>query len=207
MENASKALIMAAGVLIGILTISLMVYLFNRLGQSNKLIYNQIQEREVQEFNSKLLQGGGEDISVTSSGNNNTGSYASTTELMAALAFIRDINLNQNYPSTNDEPFIQVKVTGTPSKGESIRFNNYKELFINKDSNGKYGIDKLLNILTVESSKNDNTTKDINGVIQKSEITRPIIKMNSNTLKLDESGRIRNIEYIVNFVKIERSDV
>lgn len=202
MENASKALIMAAGVLIGILTISLMVYLFNRLGQSNKLIYNQIQEREVQEFNSKLLQGGGEDLT-----SKNTGSYASTTELMTALAFIRDINLNQNYPSTNDEPFIQVKVTGTPSIGESIRFNDYKELFINRDSNGKYGIDKLLNILTVESSKNDNTTKDTNGVIQKSEITRPIIKINSNTLKLDESGRIRNIDYIVSFVKIERSDV
>lgn len=202
MENASKALIMAAGVLIGILTISLMVYLFNRLGQSNKLIYNQIQEREVQEFNSKLLQGGGEDLT-----SKNTGSYASTTELMAALAFIRDINLNQNYPSTNEEPFIQVSVTGSSSKAESIRFNNYKELFINKDSNGKYGIDKLLNMLTVESSKNDNTTKDTNGVIQKSEITRPIIKINSNKLKLDESGRIRNIEYIVSFVKIERSDV
>lgn len=202
MENASKALIMAAGVLIGILTISLMVYLFNRLGQSNKLIYNQIQEREVQEFNSKLLQGGGEDLT-----SKNTGSYASTTELMAALAFIRDINLNQNYPSTNEEPFIKVSVTGSSSKAESIRFNNYKELFINKDSNGKYGIDKLLNMLTVESSKNDNTTKDINGVIQKSEITRPIIKMNSNTLKLDESGRIRNIDYIVSFVKIERSDI
>lgn len=201
MENASKALIMAAGVLIGILTISLMVYLFNRLGQSNKLIYNQIQEREVQEFNSKLLQGGGEDLT-----SKNTGSYASTTELMAALAFIRDINLNQNYPSTNDEPFIQVKVTGTPSIGESIRFNDYKELFINRDSNGKYGIDKLLNILTVESSKKDKTTKDTNGVIQ-SEITRPVIKINSNKLKLDESGRIRNIEYIVSFVKIERSDV
>lgn len=201
MENASKALIMAAGVLIGILTISLMVYLFNRLGQSNKLIYNQIQEREVQEFNSKLLQGGGEDLT-----SKNTGSYASTTELMAALAFIRDINLNQNYPSTNDEPFIQVKVTGTPSIGESIRFNDYKELFINRDSNGKYGIDKLLNILTVESSKKDKTTKDSNGVIQ-SEITRPVIKINSNTLKLDESGRIRNIDYIVSFVKIERSDV
>ena len=38
MENASKALLMAAGVLIGMMVLSLMVYLFISFGSSTKAI-------------------------------------------------------------------------------------------------------------------------------------------------------------------------
>ena len=42
MENASKALIMAAGVLIGILILSLAVYLFVSFGNTSRELHKQI---------------------------------------------------------------------------------------------------------------------------------------------------------------------
>lgn len=53
MENASKALIMAAGVLIGILILSLAIYLFATFGANSAEIYNQIEEQKLVELNSK----------------------------------------------------------------------------------------------------------------------------------------------------------
>lgn len=54
MENASKALIMAAGVLISILLISLMVVFFRRAGMLNAEFDNQASERELEKFNSQF---------------------------------------------------------------------------------------------------------------------------------------------------------
>lgn len=53
MENASKALIMAAEVLIGILVISLMVYLFATFGSNSAKINKQLEDNKLAEFNSK----------------------------------------------------------------------------------------------------------------------------------------------------------
>lgn len=54
MENASKALIMAAEVLIGILVISLMVYLFVSFGSNASKISDQIDESKLSQFNSQF---------------------------------------------------------------------------------------------------------------------------------------------------------
>lgn len=53
MENASKALIMAAEVLIGILVISLMVYLFATFGSNSAKINKQLEDNKLAEFNSQ----------------------------------------------------------------------------------------------------------------------------------------------------------
>ena len=52
MENASKALIMAAGVLIGVLVLSLAVYLFVSFGSTSADINKQRLEQQLVEFNS-----------------------------------------------------------------------------------------------------------------------------------------------------------
>ena len=54
MENASNALIMAAGVLIGILILSLAVYLFIDFGSTASEINSQITEQQISQANSKF---------------------------------------------------------------------------------------------------------------------------------------------------------
>ena len=54
MENASKALVMAAGILIGVLIIYLAVYLFVDFGTTSAQIHQQTEERQIIEFNSKF---------------------------------------------------------------------------------------------------------------------------------------------------------
>ena len=54
MENASKALIMAGGVLIGVLILSLMVYLFISFGANSKEIYDRIEDNQLLQFNANF---------------------------------------------------------------------------------------------------------------------------------------------------------
>ena len=56
MENASKALIMAAGVLLGIMIISLAVYLFSNFGGTSSQIHANIEENQIAQFNSQFTQ-------------------------------------------------------------------------------------------------------------------------------------------------------
>lgn len=54
MENASKALVMAGGVLIGILILSLAVYLFVDFGTTSAEINKQKAEQQIVQFNSRF---------------------------------------------------------------------------------------------------------------------------------------------------------
>lgn len=54
MENASKALVMAGGVLVGILILSLAVYLFVDFGTTSAQINEQNAQQQIVEFNSKF---------------------------------------------------------------------------------------------------------------------------------------------------------
>lgn len=54
MENASKALLMAASVLIGILVISLAVYLFVSFGSTSAEIHKQNAAQQISQFNSQF---------------------------------------------------------------------------------------------------------------------------------------------------------
>ena len=54
MENASKALLMAAGVLMGLLIISLAVYLYTNLGLTANETLQKISESETRQFNNQF---------------------------------------------------------------------------------------------------------------------------------------------------------
>lgn len=54
MENASKALIMAGGVLIGVLIISLAVYLFVSFGQTSAEINSENAQKQLTQFNAQF---------------------------------------------------------------------------------------------------------------------------------------------------------
>lgn len=56
MENASKALIMGAEILIGIMIISVGVYLFNTLGNYSKETAEKMEEAQLAQFNQQFLK-------------------------------------------------------------------------------------------------------------------------------------------------------
>lgn len=56
MENASKALLMAAGVLIGVLILSLAVYLFTTFGATSAELHQLNEENDINEFNIQFTQ-------------------------------------------------------------------------------------------------------------------------------------------------------
>lgn len=65
MENASKALIMAAGVLIGVLILSLAVYLFIDFGTKSAELHKQITLNQLTQFNAQFnVYDGREDVTI-----------------------------------------------------------------------------------------------------------------------------------------------
>lgn len=54
MENASKALIMAAGVLIGIILLSLMVYMFTNFAITSAEVHKENEQNQLNQFNSQF---------------------------------------------------------------------------------------------------------------------------------------------------------
>ena len=65
MENASKALMMAAGILIGVAILSLAVYLFVSFGSASAEIHEQNDANRINEFNTQFTSYvGKEDITI-----------------------------------------------------------------------------------------------------------------------------------------------
>lgn len=82
MENASKALLMAAGVLLGIMIISLAVYLFTNFAGTSSQIHANIEENQIAQFNSQFTTYEGKDnvtihdvVSMASLATQNNQSY------------------------------------------------------------------------------------------------------------------------------------
>ena len=61
MENASKALLMAGGVLLGVLILSLAVFLFTNFGGTSSRIHDNIEENQTAQFNSQFTSYVGKD--------------------------------------------------------------------------------------------------------------------------------------------------
>ena len=79
MENATKALLIAGGALLMILTFSVMNYIFNQMGQNASNIYAELEESDITEFNQKFLNYDGKSgltiqdvVSVANIARNNT---------------------------------------------------------------------------------------------------------------------------------------
>lgn len=60
MENASKAFIMSAEILLGVILISLGVYVFSVFGNYSKNTYEQMEDAQIAQFNNQFLKYTGE---------------------------------------------------------------------------------------------------------------------------------------------------
>lgn len=142
MENASKALVMAAGVLIGIMIMSLAVYLFVSFGSETAKIYDKNVEQQVVAFNTEYTQYEGKELTIYN--------------VVSVAKKARDNNKYYDVNSSSQENYIIVKLNGyqieTKKDGElqtlinndiekidesNPNLDNYKCTEIKYDQNGK----------------------------------------------------------------------
>lgn len=99
MENASKALLIAAGVLIAILILTLFSYLMRQMGSSTSGIYSKLSQREITEFNQKFLNYEGRGIYSVGKDNEGNDLYNPLTvqDVATLINLARDSKENHKY--------------------------------------------------------------------------------------------------------------
>ena len=97
MENTSKALIMAAEILIGVLLLTLMVFLFYAMGTFSKTVDENIETKNVSEFNINFEK------------------YRGKTDI-TAQDIISMGNLAKQYNAQMENEQLQILVTGVSAK-------------------------------------------------------------------------------------------
>lgn len=122
MENASQALLIGAGVLIGVIILSMAVYLFGVFGRYAANTQSQIEENQLTQFNNKFLKYAGlTDLTIQDAitvknyaleNNNQYGTYDSSLEECRAAdnndyidVFYKNISEQERliYTKTNEE--------------------------------------------------------------------------------------------------------
>lgn len=124
MENASKALLMAAGVLIGLLVISLAVYLFTSFASTSADVHKQNEQQQIEQFNSQFTSYVGKEeitiydvVTVANLATENNRYYGYSKRSIAQT------------PQTATDSYISVKLENeTIEKGNETKNNTNNEL-------------------------------------------------------------------------------
>ena len=132
MENASKALLMAAGVLIGIMVLSLAVYLFVTFGSTSAQMHQQKEQDQLNQFNSQFTSyEGKEDITIYD--------IVTVANLATENNKYYEFDTKTSLPRNNkvSENYIWVVVSSREySTGKILTFGKEKDsAFINKEYN------------------------------------------------------------------------
>lgn len=115
MENASKALLMAAGVLIGVLILSLAVFLFINFGQQAEQIHGEITSNQLTQFNAQFnCYVGREDITIH--------------QIVTLVNLAKEYNKNYEL-SEDNENYIDIKInTDSVLNSSKYYYGNNREL-------------------------------------------------------------------------------
>ena len=132
MENASKALLMAAGVLIGIMVLSLAVYLFVTFGSTSAQMHQQKEQDQLNQFNSQFTSyEGKEDLTIYD--------VITVANLATENNKYYEFDTKKSLPQNNkvSENYIWVVVSSREySSGKILTFGKEKDsAFINKEYN------------------------------------------------------------------------
>lgn len=132
MENASKALIMAASVLLGVMLISFAVYLFSTFGSYSNDVYMQMEERRMDAFNSQFTMYYGTEQRENPYNKNSDKYYngpilCTVQDVVTIAKLARDSNAkygvyedDPNYVSTNpSDMYVTVNLLSV-TKGQNI---------------------------------------------------------------------------------------
>lgn len=157
MENASKALIMAAEILLGVMIISIGVFLFNTMGQYSDETTDQIEQAQLDQFNNQFLKYYGntstngnapEPIECTIHDIVNLANLASMYNAQNGFEETEDIS---NDPANNSLYYIQIdlKINGEAS-------NAFKNLE-GKEWTQDRLIEELMKVYNLNITNNDVT--------------------------------------------------
>lgn len=126
MENASKALLIAASVLVGVLIASVGVVLFSSFGNSSKDIVAKLEQNKTYEFNNNFLKYYGEEVEVTAQDVVTMANFAKQSNRINEIENLSSYSQNTEY--------VQIKVDGV-----SDNFEKQDQVFY-----GKFIKDNLL---------------------------------------------------------------
>ena len=133
MENASKALIIAGGILIGIITISIFVLMFNKIGDTMDVISTDTSEEELLKFNksfniyNKKVMYGSDVISAINNAIDNNERYKNSGPFVNIKFILKsDIQTVERYYNS-DRSFKEEKLLG------NVSFTANKEYSIKND--------------------------------------------------------------------------
>lgn len=108
MENASKALLMAGGILITMIVVSLGLYIMQNMAESSAHFYERMEQDKIVEFNNKFERYGGQDL-------NNSGEDLVLQDIITLVNLARDFNI-KNELTEGDESFIKISSSVKPLK-------------------------------------------------------------------------------------------
>ena len=145
MENASKALIMAAEILIGVMIISIAVYLFNVLGQYGADTTAEIQESQLQQFNNQFLKYYGNTSTQTADGKVVVEPIKCTMQVIVGLANLaRKINESNDFTVaeqySDNSYYIQIDLQIGTKPYKNIEAKEQSELINLLKDEGNYGV-------------------------------------------------------------------
>lgn len=153
MENASKALIMAATILLGVMIIAIGVYLFSSYAQYSSSTYKKIEQAQIDQFNSQFLKYyGSEEITLKK-----YDSDISQTKMVSILCTAHDIISLANLAQKNNQ-YYEIE-----NEGKGSEASNYIQIKLEKvDDN----IEKWTEEKKIDFLKNSTYSVTINGKVR-----------------------------------------
>lgn len=100
MENASKALLMAAGVLIGVAVLTLAVYLYTSFSGTAQSVEKDIEQGQLQQFNNQFIEFSAKECTIS--------------DILNCINLANDYNKKNEFTSTDTNYYISVRVGTTP---------------------------------------------------------------------------------------------
>lgn len=183
MENASKFLLMAGGILIALLVISALVLMFNQIGDYEKGKSNTEKVSQVADFNKEFMVFTYDNIQGTDiiSLANKIVNFNSKSGMQNSINYDKKIKLILNFGNKNKSGSFAYKLGGNPviftddsytienSSGFLSLISTYMEY------DNKFSI-KVMNRLSANYSSLQDGTKTIKDVTGRSDISQDIIK-------------------------------
>ncbi len=130
MENATKALIIAGSILIGIILLSIFAYEMNFIANSSQTASENIRQKEVQKLNAKIL----------AYANKGASGYLEIENAISVQEFATLCNLKKDWNNKNQGDLITIKLTSDNAvliKNKIVRYylpddseNSIEELFM-----------------------------------------------------------------------------
>lgn len=174
MENASKALILAGEVLIGMVVLSFMVYFFVRMGRTSSNINNQLETDKVLVFNNHFTKFNGR-VDITAD------------DIVSVLNFAK--NSNNYYEITDDKNsiyYVDVIVDGVNLMDKVKQDGNYISQFLGENNIRYYSCNSAYSLkgnkINVSYKENNDIIKsNQTGLVTMIRFTSTNIKNNGTT--------------------------